>query len=65
MDRMNKLQHLEGKFVEAVIAYLFIVNLLPIIIVPTMWYEGQKIASILNSWVDFEVSVKTVMKSPG
>lgn len=58
---MNKLQNLEGKFVEAVIAYLFIVNLLPIIIVPLMWYEGIKIASILNSWMDFEVGVKTVM----
>lgn len=46
---------LEGRFEEAVIAYLFIVNLLPIIIVPLMWYESKKIASILNSWMDFEV----------
>ncbi|KAL7037952.1 hypothetical protein ACKWTF_009410 [Chironomus riparius] len=45
----------EGRFEEAVIAYLFIVNLLPIFIVPIMWYEAKKIASILNEWSDFEV----------
>ena len=63
IDRMNKLHNLEGKFVEAVIGYLFIVNLLPIIIVPLMWYEAVKIASLLNSWADFEVRRRTVMKS--
>lgn len=64
MDRMNKLQHHEGKFVEAVIAYLFIVNLLPVIIVPMMWYEcsSGKIASIMNNWSDFEVGGKSVIK---
>lgn len=55
VDRINTVQNLEGRFEEAVIAYLFIVNLLPIIIVPVMWYESRKIASILNNWADFEV----------
>jgi gustatory receptor len=45
----------EGRFEEAVIAYLFIVNLLPILIVPIMLYEGRKIAAILNEWNEFEV----------
>lgn len=57
MDRIAIVRTLEGRFEEAVIAYLFIVNLLPIIIVPLMWYECRKIAAILNSWADFEVWV--------
>lgn len=55
MDRIAIVRTLEGRFEEAVIAYLFIVNLLPIIIVPLMWYESRKIANWLNSWADFEV----------
>lgn len=55
MDRIKSISDLEGKFVEAVIGYLFIVNLLPLIIVPLMWYESPKIAEILNSWAEFEV----------
>lgn len=55
MDRIAVVSILEVRFEEAVIAYLFIVNLLPIIIVPLMWYEARKIAAFLNSWADFEV----------
>lgn len=55
MNRIAIVRTLEGRFEEAVIAYLFIVNLLPIIIVPLMWYESQKVAAIFNSWADFEV----------
>lgn len=55
IDRISSVSNLEGRFVEAVIAYLFIVNLLPILIVPMMWYEGGKVAAILNSWAEFEV----------
>lgn len=54
-ERINTVSNVEAKFVEAVIAYLFIVNLLPIIIVPLMWYESRKIALIMNDWADFEV----------
>lgn len=54
---MKRLADLEGRFVEAVIAYLFIVNLLPIIIVPLMWYESIKIASMLQDWSRLEVIV--------
>lgn len=46
---------LEGRFEEAVIAYLFIVNLLPIVIILLMWYECGKVAVLLNDWMDFEV----------
>lgn len=53
--RIEIVQNAEGRFEEAVIAYLFIVNLLPIFIVPIMWYEAKKIASILNEWSNFEV----------
>jgi gustatory receptor len=55
MDRIASVQNLEGRFEEAVIAYLFIVNLLPLIIVVLMWYESRKIASILNGWAELEV----------
>lgn len=61
MDRINSVSNFEGKFVEAVIAYLFIVNLLPLIIIPLMWYEGPKIAAILNSWAEFEVWATIIM----
>ncbi|KAG5679676.1 hypothetical protein PVAND_009230 [Polypedilum vanderplanki] len=54
IKRIEIVQNVEGRFEEAVIAYLFIVNLLPIFIVPIMWYEAKKVASILNEWSDFE-----------
>lgn len=46
---------LEGRFEEAVIAYLFLVNILPVLIVPLIWTETGKFCRILNDWTDFEV----------
>lgn len=54
VNRINVIQSLEGKFEEAVIAYLFIVNTFPIIIIPFMWYEISKVARTANDWEDFE-----------
>lgn len=48
-------QSLEGRFEESVIAYLFLVNILPLIIVPMIWTETGKFAEVLNDWNDFEV----------
>ncbi|XP_029707802.2 gustatory and odorant receptor 24 isoform X2 [Aedes albopictus] len=52
--RIDIVRTLEGRFEEAVIAYLFIVNILPVLIIPLMWYETRKVSSLLNQWVDFE-----------
>jgi len=41
---------LSGPFEEAVIAYLFLVNILPIMIIPILWYEARKIAKLFNDW---------------
>jgi gustatory receptor len=57
VKRIEIVENVEGRFEEAVIAYLFIVNLLPIFIVIIMWYEARKVASILNEWSNFEVSM--------
>lgn len=55
IHRINIVRTLEGRFEEAVIAYLFIVNISPIIIIPMMWYETRKVVVILNNWTDFEI----------
>lgn len=55
VKRIEIVRNVEGRFEEAVIAYLFIVNLLPILIVPILWCEAKKVANILNEWSDFEV----------
>lgn len=55
---------MEGKFEEAVIAYLFIVNILPVIIIPLMWYECRKVTTVLNSWCDFEKLYHKVSQTP-
>lgn len=55
IKRIAIVRNLEGRFEEAVIAYLFIVNLLPVIIVPMMWYEATKVVVVWNHWSDFEV----------
>ncbi|XP_075162550.1 gustatory receptor 63a [Haematobia irritans] len=46
---------LSGPFEEAVIAYLFLVNLLPIISIPIMWWETRKVCTLFNDWDDFEI----------
>ncbi len=48
---------LEGRFEEAVVAYLFIVNILPVIIIPLLWYESKKVVEVINNWTDFEVNL--------
>lgn len=55
LNRLKIIRNLEGRFEEAIIAYLFLVNLVPIIIIPMMWYEARKVAKLLNHWADFEV----------
>lgn len=47
-----------SRFEEAVIAYLFIVYLLPIFMIPILWYETKKIVSVFNDWKKFEVRLK-------
>uniref|UniRef100_A0A182XBJ8 Gustatory receptor n=1 Tax=Anopheles quadriannulatus TaxID=34691 RepID=A0A182XBJ8_ANOQN len=54
LNRIEIVRTLEGRFEESVIAYLFIVNILPILIIPLMWYESRKVVSVVNGWVDFE-----------
>ncbi|XP_037947265.1 gustatory and odorant receptor 63a-like [Teleopsis dalmanni] len=54
-NRINIVTSLTGPFEEAVIAYLFLVNILPIFLVPIMWWEAKKIATLLNDWDDFEI----------
>lgn len=56
IHRVKIVQSLEGRFEESVIAYLFLVNILPIIIVPMIWSETGKFAEVLNDWADFEVN---------
>jgi len=54
-NRIHIVRSLSGPFEEAVIAYLFLVNILPIMIIPILWYEARKIARLFNDWDDFEV----------
>ncbi|XP_055843751.1 gustatory and odorant receptor 63a isoform X1 [Episyrphus balteatus] len=54
-NRIQIVSSLKGPFEEAVIAYLFLVNILPIILIPIMWSETRKIAGLLNDWNDFEI----------
>lgn len=55
IHRIEVVQSLEGRFEESVIAYLFLVNILPILIVPMIWTETGKFTKVLNDWTDFEV----------
>lgn len=57
IQRVKIVQSLEGRFEESVIAYLFLVNILPLIIVPLIWCETGKFAAVLNDWSDFEVRI--------
>ncbi|BFF98500.1 gustatory and odorant receptor 63a [Drosophila madeirensis] len=54
-NRIHIVRSLSGPFEEAVIAYLFLVNILPIMIIPILWWEARKIAKLFNDWDDFEV----------
>jgi len=49
-NRIHIVRSLSGPFEEAVIAYLFLVNILPIMIIPILWYEARKIAKLFNDW---------------
>lgn len=63
LNRLKIIRNLEGRFEEAIIAYLFLVNLVPVIIIPMMWYEAKKVAQLLNHWNDFEVCVVNISES--
>lgn len=54
-DRIRIVQELEGRFEESVIAYLFLINILPILIIPMIWIETGKFTDVLNNWTEFEV----------
>lgn len=56
LDRINVVKSIKGSFEEAVIAYLFLLNILPILIIPMMWMETGKFCEVLNNWTEFEVS---------
>lgn len=56
-NRISIVSSLSGPFEEAVIAYLFLVNILPLILVPILWWEARKIAKLWNDWDDFEVTL--------
>ncbi|XP_055696310.1 gustatory and odorant receptor 24 [Lutzomyia longipalpis] len=62
IKRIALVRNLEGRFEEAVIAYLFLVNLLPVVIVPMMWYESSKVVGVWNRWSDFELLYFKVSK---
>lgn len=55
-DRIDIIQSLEGRFEESVIAYLFLLNILPILIIPMTWIETAKFTDVLNNWTEFEVT---------
>lgn len=56
-NRIDIIQSLEGRFEESVIAYLFLLNILPILIIPMTWIETQKFTDVLNNWTEFEVNI--------
>lgn len=56
-DRIDIIQSLEGRFEESVIAYLFLLNILPILIIPMTWIETSKFTDVLNNWTEFEVKL--------
>lgn len=62
LNRLKIIRNLEGRFEEAIIAYLFLVNLVPVLIIPMMWYEAKKVAQLLNHWSDFEVCTGDFLK---
>lgn len=55
-NRIDIIQSLEGRFEESVIAYLFLLNILPILIIPMTWIETSKFTDVLNNWTEFEVT---------
>lgn len=62
VTRLHIVKTSEGRFEEAVVAYLFIVNLLQIFFIPILWYESRKIAGVLNDWNDFEILYNRICK---
>ncbi|KAG4065698.1 hypothetical protein HA402_012376 [Bradysia odoriphaga] len=55
INRITIVRSLEGKFEESVIAYLFLVNILPVFIIPMIWAETGRFTEVLNAWTDFEI----------
>lgn len=64
MNRTKSSKASEGRFEEAVISYLFTIQLCPLLIIPIMWYETKKIAEVFNSWTDFEICYRKVSGRP-
>nr|QHN69213.1 gustatory receptor 7 [Sirex nitobei] len=54
-NRIKVVVAVEGRFEEAVIAYLFIVYLMPNFLIPIFWYEAPKNAECFNHWRDFQI----------
>lgn len=63
IHRVTVVQSLEGRFEESVIAYLFLINILPLLIIPLIWIETPKFTQVLNDWTDFEVNGDEKTKS--
>lgn len=53
-NRVKIVQSVQGRFEEAVIAYLFVFYLLPHFLIPVLWYEAKKCADCFNHWMDFQ-----------
>ncbi|XP_012260950.2 gustatory and odorant receptor 24 [Athalia rosae] len=54
-NRVKIIQAVQGKFEEAVIAYLFVVYLAPHLLIPVFWYETKRTANCFNHWMDFQI----------
>lgn len=53
-DNVELVRSAEGRFEEAVIDYLFIVYLIPIVINPIIWYQAKKHSAVLEEIYNFE-----------
>ncbi|GLV42554.1 Gustatory receptor 63a [Carabus blaptoides fortunei] len=60
LNQVKVMKSSEGKFEEAAIDYLFITYLIPIIAVPLLWYETNRIADCYNLWSEFERAYRRV-----
>ena len=48
----------EGKFERTIDTYFVNIQLLPLLLIPIMWYETPKIAISFNAWSHLEVNFK-------
>ncbi|RLZ02143.1 Gustatory receptor 25 [Cephus cinctus] len=59
-NRIRIVGAVEGRFEESVIAYLFIVYLMPNFLIPLLWYETPKHAECFNHWKEFQIFYKRI-----